>query len=202
MKKTVALLAGCILAMGHEEARAVTFTPDMWVYEVNLTPEINILEEIGGLEQFELSSPGRIGFNSSAIVCAGSILFGCPVNGEEFSANGNIFYNVALFDASRGELSYCGGASDGAGFACYSLSPENVAASSLRNIGGRSGTWDFGFGGFWQTKDYDDLYLDYSGTGTLVGSPVPLPAPAFMLGSALAAFGAFGIHGARRRHKP
>jgi hypothetical protein len=39
MRNSVSLLAGFILVAGVQDARAVTFTPDMWVYEVNLVAQ-------------------------------------------------------------------------------------------------------------------------------------------------------------------
>jgi hypothetical protein len=39
MRSIIAGLAGLLAVAAHQEARAATFTPDMWVYEVNLVPD-------------------------------------------------------------------------------------------------------------------------------------------------------------------
>jgi hypothetical protein len=227
MKKTVALLAGCILAVGHEEAQAVTFTPDMWVYEVPMdvtgfeadgvngpyggapyiditctqNPGIDVIAAKGGLEQHAIRT--RIGFNSSSIVCD-QILTGCPENEQDIDAGSGFFYNIVL-EASKGELSYCGYLQYATETACYSFSPGLVEISgAFKNIGSARGFWDYGFGGYWSSYAQGDFWLSYSGTGSLVSSPavVPLPAPVLMLGSSLLAFGAFGVRNAGRRRRP
>jgi hypothetical protein len=39
MKRIVAGLASLLAVAAHQEARAATFAPDMWIYEVNLVPD-------------------------------------------------------------------------------------------------------------------------------------------------------------------
>jgi hypothetical protein len=132
---------------------------------------------------------GRVGFNSTNIVCDSQILLGCPST----AAGSNNISSVVL-NYEQGILEYvniCPGCDQG----FVKLSPNGSSASLSRFVEW-SGFWDFGNGGEWRSGS--DSSVTYSARVHLVSEPavIPLPAPALMLGSGFVALGALR---ARRR---
>jgi hypothetical protein len=162
-------------------------------------PGIDVWEPLGGRESFNRVS--RVGFNASTIICDSQLIVGCPASAEEPTEwIGSAGFTDILLNAVLGTLSYCGFVVY-ADYACYDFSPDLVTSSTImKNVGDIGGDWDYGYGGAWLGYPGDN-YVRYSATGRLVSSPsvVPLPVPALMLGSALAALGLMAQGGLRRR---
>jgi hypothetical protein len=94
MKKLAAVIVGCLLALGPNETKAASFTPDMWVYEVTFTPYDVSFDTARGFAQAEASSVGP-GLDSSCIVdpiSAERVLVSC------FSVPKGINYFESLFE--------------------------------------------------------------------------------------------------------
>lgn len=163
-------------------------------------PGIDLFEPYDGRDAF--TRMARIGFNATTVVCDDQLVTGCPPDGRDTEEwNPSAHFTNVLLDATLGTLSYCGSVLY-AEQACYDLSPDAVSNSvTWVNIGWIGGDWNyFGQTGRWYGYSPDSV-VRYSATGRLVSSPsvVPLPVPALMLGSALAALGLMAQGGLRRR---
>ncbi len=146
-------------------------------------PGIDLLATAYGGNLWLPSLEATIGFNADGLVCLSGFFYCEDTN------------RITAFDVALGVISLCGDVNGGASAGCLTATPWSVTGFRGDEMHGVSGTWDFGFGGYWTSLMLG--LLTYDITGHLVSAPravqmptpVPLPAGLPLLALGLGAFG-------------